>query len=179
MPISRTYECPDCSGEFRFLHMRSDEPAPSFCALCGAYMGVDPRPLPSMPHIASGSARSPDATYRAMEEASAVRVSLAEAMLPAESGGDMGVMRVTDMKDRIDMGDTAVAASLPTSPLSASTEAVVNAQPVGMVTRRAFEGYAGAAKQGPYAVAGQAALGLTRNNHAAVAAQVTAAGRVR
>ena len=180
MPISRTYACPDCEGEFKFLHMRSDEPAPPFCALCGAYMGVDPRPLPSMPHIATGASRSPDATYRAMEEASQARVDLANAMLPAESGGDMGVMRTTDMRDHIDMGETAVAAQLAPSPLAVSPSATVNAQPVGIVQdKRAFEGYIGSAKQGPFAGAGSAIMGTTRSNHAALAAQITAKGQIR
>lgn len=179
MPISRTYACPDCEGEFKFLHMRHDEPAPSFCACCGAYMGANPRPLPSMPHIATGAARSPDATYRAMEEASQVRVDLANSILPAESGGDMGVMRITNMRDRIDVGETAAAASSALSPLAASPSATVNSQPVGFVQdKRVFEGYIGSAR-GPYSGAGATVMGETKSGHAALAARITREGQTR
>lgn len=61
MPIMRTYECPDCNGRFRFLHMTRQEPPPAECELCGADMGGAPEPALAAPAIGgSAIARSVD-----------------------------------------------------------------------------------------------------------------------
>ena len=104
MPIVRTYQCPDCSGTFDHLHMRSDEAPPNFCALCGAPTTVDRRV--TAPHIAGLAGKSGDQVYRAMEESSAYRADVAAEQLGVSSS-DVAAMKVTDMKDNMREGDTA------------------------------------------------------------------------
>ena len=53
MPIMRTYACPDCEGQFEFLHLTRDEPPPEVCELCGEFMGEEPAPLPARINLGS------------------------------------------------------------------------------------------------------------------------------
>ena len=81
MPISRTYECPDCGGRFRFLHMTRDEPPPSVCELCNAVFGDTPQaelPLPAL----GGSALARSVDMVAAQAEGPVRDSAGEAIAP-------------------------------------------------------------------------------------------------
>lgn len=84
MPIMRTYECPDCEGRFRFLHMTRQEPPPAACELCGAAMG-SAEPALAAPAIGgSAIARSVDKIWN-----------------------DASKNGVGNMKDNLRDGDTA------------------------------------------------------------------------
>ncbi len=162
MPINRSYLCPDCDGVFRFQHFSSDEDPPDYCPLCGSYLSTVPRPMPSMPHIGGGRAKSVDTNYRDMERASEDRMHLANAMLPAESsGGGMEVMKLTDMPST----DTPALRQMP------------QAVGTGMVDRQTFSGYAAQGAQGPMSGAGIATMNSAVSGHAAMARKVTAMGQ--
>ncbi|HXJ94220.1 MAG TPA: zinc ribbon domain-containing protein [Terriglobia bacterium] len=90
MPIMRTYQCPDCGGRFRFLHMTSDEPAPQECEICHSYMGDSPEPELSTPH------------FRPSESAGA-RMSQSVDLVQR----DMEARGITDFKDGLREGDVA------------------------------------------------------------------------
>ena len=67
MPINRTYECPECEGQFSFLHMTRDEPPPAHCPLCHAFVGeVEPQ-LPRINIGGSNIAKSVDAVQQSLE----------------------------------------------------------------------------------------------------------------
>lgn len=109
MPKLVTYRCPECHGEFDFLHHPSDEPPPDRCQIpeCGKWMGDDPEKAPVL-YLKIGSAKNkiPDQVYRKMEKASAERAEDAAAMVGA-SAGEMGAVKITDMKDNQRAGDIA------------------------------------------------------------------------
>src|SRR5215475_9023456 len=67
----RYFECPDCSGTFKWLMHPEDEPPPNFCPLCGSQMSAEPSTtfVPMAPHLAKTIGKSADQVYRQMEEA--------------------------------------------------------------------------------------------------------------
>lgn len=117
MPVSRTYECPDCGGRFRFLHMKSSEPPPNFCALCGNNMTEPPTERPSAPHVAKTIGKVGDNTYRQLEQASAARVEMAAEMSGIDAS-EFSAMKVTDLRTDTQVGE----ASAPPEFLQQSTE---------------------------------------------------------
>lgn len=99
MPITRTYECPDCEQQFSFLHLTRDEPPPAYCVRCGADMGAEP--IVALPKITVGGgaiARSVDTTINDYMEATQRHAR--ENGIPG--GG------ITDMKDSLREGEIAV-----------------------------------------------------------------------
>ncbi len=100
-----TYKCPDCKGEFDFLHHPSTEPPPDECELCGSYMGDDPRPAPVL-HLNVGKDKNKvgDKLYRDMEKATDARIEHAAEMTGA-SVTELSGMRMTNMKDNMRAGD--------------------------------------------------------------------------
>ena len=117
MPVSRTYECPDCSGRFRFLHMKSDEPPPSYCALCGNFMGGGPIERPTSAHIAKAIGKVGDQTYRQLETASDARIQMA-AEITGQDASEFNDMKLTNLKDNAQVGEV----SAPPEFLTQSTE---------------------------------------------------------
>ena len=106
MPVSRTYECPDCAGRFRFLHMSSSEPPPSYCALCGNYMGETPVERPSAPHIAKTIGKVGDQTYRQLETASDARIQMA-AEMTGQDASEFNAMKLTNLRDDAQVGEVS------------------------------------------------------------------------
>jgi hypothetical protein len=107
--FTRRYRCPDCRGEFNFDHHPSVEadPAPRFCPMCGFDTHAD-EPLGTAvvaPHIATGTARSVDGSYRAVEEGSEFRAQMAQEMGMDAEGAN--ALKITDMVDRQREGDIA------------------------------------------------------------------------
>lgn len=107
-----TYKCPDCEGQFDFLHHPSDEPPPDRCELCGSYMGDDPPKAPVLTlKIGTAKGKNPDRLVRQMEDASHERAVMAAEMTGA-SVADMSAMKITDLRPSKHEGD--VAAPSPT-----------------------------------------------------------------
>lgn len=106
MPKLVTYRCPDCAGEFDFLHHPADEPPPERCELCGSYMGDEPQSAPVL-HLNFGKPKNavPDQLYRRMEDSSKARAEEAAEMTGA-SVSEMSAVKITDMKDNTRAGDT-------------------------------------------------------------------------
>lgn len=115
MSIVRTLSCPSCSGEFDHFFMKSDDPYPRFCSLCGfdtqAPVGKGRRrkklaAMPSAPRIeGSGARKNVDGYYRAVEEGGEHRANVAESM--GLSSEDARTLKVTDMRDNMREGDIA------------------------------------------------------------------------
>jgi hypothetical protein len=107
-----TYRCPDCEGEFDFLHHPSDEPPPERCQLCNAYMGDQPQKAPVLVlKIGTAKGKVPDKLYRDMEESSRVRAQQA-AEMAGVSESEMSAIKITDMKDNLRQGDVAAKPSV-------------------------------------------------------------------
>ena len=104
MPRTLVYQCPDCNGRFNHIHDPSDSPPPDTCPLCHYDATPLEQQLP-MPRLSSARARSVDGHYRAMEEASDHRATLAQGMglSEAEAAG----LRMTNMKDGLREGESA------------------------------------------------------------------------
>ncbi len=100
-----TYRCPDCKGEFEFLHHPHDEPPPSHCQLCNSYMGAEPPKAPVI-YLNIGTAKNKvgDKLYRELEESSIARAKEAAEMTGA-SEADMSAMKITNMPDNTRAGD--------------------------------------------------------------------------
>lgn len=170
MPVTRTYECPDCGHQFRFLHMNRDEPPPEHCPACGNYMGETPQAMPSLFSIKSRVSKSGDQVYRAMEDASAARAEQVEAM----TGESASHMRITNMRDNQRQGDVA-AVTPPNEVQKVMQQAPKN---MGYQSSDAIAGFVGQAKAGPYAGAGHAARQQIGMSHFQTAAQITRAGNL-
>ena len=91
MPIERTYACPDCGGQFRFLHMTRQELPPDNCDLCGSDMTGEEPQLPRVNIGGSAIVKSVDQVYKHHE---------------ASTGH-------TDMKDGLREGDAAAVTRMP------------------------------------------------------------------
>lgn len=100
-----TYRCPECKGEFEFLHHPSDEPPPNECHLCHAYMGVGPRRVPVLKlSIGTAKGKVGDKLYRQLEDSSAARAEEAAEMMGAPVA-DMAGMKITNLPDNTRAGD--------------------------------------------------------------------------
>jgi len=171
MPITRTYECPDCGARKTVLHLSRSEPPP-LCPHCDQE-GVA---QPSAPHIAKSIGKVADNVYRQMEEGAASRAAAcAEAFgeSPAETA-----LGLTDLRDNQRAGDVAaippgtVPANLPQGP-------GVSAGPRNFSDPTAAAEYARNAHTGPIPYAGATSphgWSAVRANHHATAAAVTARG---
>ena len=171
MAVMRSYQCPDCGGVFDHLHMRSDEPAPEYCALCGADM-VGTLPEVSSPRIAKSIGKTADAVYRQLEDGSAARAEAAAEYL-GESPAEMSALKITDIKDNTREGETSnVVAANPVSQFMGNTGVG------GMQSAQAASGFLADARRGPHAGAGSTACQGIVRNHAATAQKVAAQGNV-
>ncbi len=110
MPRLVTYECPDCKGQFDFMHHPSDEPAPDRCELCNAWMGDEPEKVPVL-HLNFGKEKNRvvDQVYRRMESASIENANQAAEMTGA-SVSEMSAIKITDLKTNQREGDVAAVA---------------------------------------------------------------------
>lgn len=119
MPVMRTYECPDCEGRFRFLHMTRNEPPPAACELCGADMGGAPEPALAAPAIGgSPIARSVDKIWN---DASKNGVSnMRDGLREGDTAGVRVSNPVTQYADQVGhkyfQGGGEVPMRLPTDP---------------------------------------------------------------
>ena len=96
MPISRTYECPDCGGRFRFLHMTRDEPPPAACELCHASFDEVPEAELAMPALGgSALARSVD-------------MVVAQAEGPVRDNTGAAIAPGLQLRDNLRTGEVAV-----------------------------------------------------------------------
>jgi len=176
MPISRTYECPDCQGSFRFLHMKSDEPPPPYCPLCGRYMSGVPEARPSSPSVSKSTiAKTTDRLHREMEDASAVRAALADSLLPAAAGDNAAALKLTDIPSSPMVPSSSTVTPM-SSPVVQAMSGMTNGS--GIVSPAVARGYASQAGQGPGAGMGAAMLGATTQGHRDIVAKVIAAASV-
>ncbi len=107
MPRLVTYKCPDCSGQFDFLHHPSDEPPPERCELCGSFMGDEPEKAPVLYlKIGTAKGKGPDKIYRQMEKGSEERVAAAVEMGGGDAS-DYSNLKITDLKDARHEGEIA------------------------------------------------------------------------
>ena len=100
MPVTRTYECPDCHARITVLHMSRDE-LPPLCPSCD----IAPVQQMSAPHIAKAIGKSADQVYRQIEEASEHRAEMVAEQF-GESVHETN-MKITDLKDNMRQGDIA------------------------------------------------------------------------
>ncbi len=170
----RTYACPDCGGQFDFLHMRREDPPPAGCKLCGADMtGVAPEI--SAPHIARSIGKVADNVYRQMETASEARAEMAaEAMGVPVS--EMSAMKITDLKDNARAGEITAVAAPASNPVSDFMGRASGA--TGVISADQGMEYARATRSGPYAGAGASVMGPLATQHWSTAARVAAAGNL-
>lgn len=112
MAIMRTYICPDCQGQFDFLHHPNDEPPPSHCPLCGADVSGKEKKQKTRrlkravtaPAIKTVVSKSADQVYRQLETASQTRQEQAAQMLGVDAR-TLGSMKMTNMKDNLRVGE--------------------------------------------------------------------------
>jgi hypothetical protein len=176
MGIYRAYQCPDCSGIFRFLHHPNDEPPPNYCPLCGAYVGddADPTFVPAAPHIARSIGKSADQVYRAAEAASVANAEAA-AELTGGDPADFSAMKITDMADYLRPGD--VAAKMPATPVTK----VMNGNGQGgfqPLMGKTGADYAAATGNGAFPHAGEVARQSVVSGHTQRARMVEARGNI-
>lgn len=97
MPVVRTYQCPECEGQFKFMHMTRDEPPPAHCDICKAFMGAVEPELAAPAIGGSAIAKSVDQVYSSMEQ----------------------TMGITNLNDGLRDGDTAgVKRALPNNEIT-------------------------------------------------------------
>lgn len=172
MPVMRTYQCPDCTGTFDHLHMRSTDEPPNFCPLCGSSM-TDAVPSPARVNIATNAGKSGDQVYRAMEDGSAQRAQMAADHLGVDVS-EMSAMKTTDMKDNMREGDTAaVSANNAVSQVMDQTKGIT-----GMQSASAGAEYAAAAHTGSFAHAGEKARQSLTQAHQQRAHKIVQAGQM-
>lgn len=97
MPISRTYLCDDCQGQFNRLHWDRDEP------------------VPECPYCASDAARNIPGTFN-ITGARAKAIDIAQQIAEEDYG-------LTNMRDNLREGD--IAAMGPSAPQTAEREELV------------------------------------------------------
>lgn len=126
MSISRHIACQDCGGSFWHRVERRSDPNPDECPLCHntgePVLDMKGKLHPNIakmvdegrgPATTMTKAKSGDAVYRGMENASAARAQLAADDLGVDVS-EMAHMKITDLKDNLRAGD--VAAKIPTAP---------------------------------------------------------------
>lgn len=166
----QSYECPDCSGRFRFMHHPNDEPPPNFCPLCGSNMTQEPVFVPTAPHIRRSIGTTADTVYRQMEEASVANMAAA-AELTGGDAADFGAGKITDMADYLRPGD--VAAKMPDNPVSRH---MANTRQGGFQPSPAAAQYSADAQKGVFPRQGEMMRSDTVSTHTARARQVEARG---
>lgn len=178
MPRLVTYKCPDCDGEFDFLHHPSDEPPPDHCQLCNAYMGDEPPKAPVLVlKIGTAKGKNPDRIVRQMEDASHERAVMAAEMTGA-SVADMSAMKITDLRPSKREGDVAAPSATQSQ---ANLSYNVMGQSVGpeMQSARAKE-FADATTSGPNALTTRSMIDSLQSSgrHGANVARLTAGGQM-
>lgn len=108
MSKMRRYQCPDCSGQFDYLHhpnMESD-PAPRFCPLCGFDTADDGHEdVICSPGLLKGKAKGVDNIYKAEEEGSNFRAQ--KAMEMGLDASEAASLKITNMRDNAKYGETS------------------------------------------------------------------------
>lgn len=178
VPKSRAFECEACvaavvagRNDIRTtftLLLWPDDPLPSACPICGARIdGIEP--LPSRINIGGSPLnRSMEATYRGLENASAARAEEAASMLGVPVS-EVSAIKTTNMKDNLREGDTS--AVMPSVP-DARQVPQLGQHFVGAQQALA------AARTGPGAGSGIAAVTEIKSMHNVRAARMQAIGRV-
>lgn len=171
MPKIVTYKCPDCEGEFDFMHHPSDDPPPERCELCGSFMGEDIEPEPVL-KISIGTAKGKvgDKLYRQLESSSDARAEIAAEMTGADKS-EMSAMRITNLGDNSRPGDRASVANVTQATSRLSTQM---ARPEMQNPQAAA--WAGETTSGPAALSTRRLM--DQMPHRQIAAQATAASRL-
>jgi hypothetical protein len=169
LPRNVRYECPTCTQQFSFRHDPGDCPPPSFCALCGAFVGEDPSQVMQAPHIQKSIGKVADAVYRDMESSADYRIEQAAEMTGMDAS-DLSAMKVTDLKDNLRAGD--VAAILPENPVSQAMTAQSGTGMIGHTAQRPAIQHSGTE-----AYAGARAMATTNAYHQRNASAVVSAGQ--
>lgn len=103
MPKMRRYQCPDCQGQFDYLHHPNVEadPAPRFCPLCGYDTEADQHEQLSAtvtaPHLLKGAARNVDGIWEAEQKGAEFRAHMAQEM--GLDAGEAASIKISDMRD--------------------------------------------------------------------------------
>jgi hypothetical protein len=102
MTKMRTYQCPECTGQFDYLHHPNitDDPAPRFCPLCGYDTDADAQPLTvavTAPHLTKGAARNVDGIWEAEQRGAEHRALMAQSM--GLDSAEAANLKVTNMMD--------------------------------------------------------------------------------
>jgi hypothetical protein len=156
MTKSILYACPECSGQFAYLHHpnTNEDPAPRFCPLCGFDTQQEPLEYAvTSPALGNATAKSVDDVYREMEAGAAYRAALA---------GDPS-LKMTNMQDHLRAGDISAP------PINNAVTQVMAQQP----NQWGFQPQTGlaqsqAAHTGYMPNAGLRALNSIRNQHSSV-----------
>lgn len=121
---SRTFECPECAGQFTLL-LTDEDPLPEFCPLpgCGQYVGANPEPIPNFSRVRNAKNQTMDNVYRGMEESSYARAQAA-ADLAGCDVSEMSALKITNMRDNLREGDVSYMA-----PTTASNVTKIHSPP--------------------------------------------------
>lgn len=171
----QAYECPECLGQFRFLHHPDDEPPPRFCPLCGVNLEDDPPDeafIPAVPHIARSIGRSADQVYRAMESSSEANAQ-AVASITGGDAADVSAMKITNLSDYLRPGD--VAAKMPVTPVTQNMKGQGGFQPLMNMTGAEF---AAQTSQGLFPHSGEATRQFITSGHSQRARQTQRNGEL-
>ena len=148
MAKMRRYECPDCQGQFDYLHHPNvdDDPAPRFCPLCGYDTEVDSlAQAVTAPHLLKGAARNVDGIWQAEQKGAEFRAQMAEQM--GLDAGEAANLKVSDMREAAAGETTAV-------PVNNAVTQMMDRAPPGLVGfvegAQAGIGYSQAAHTGMY-----------------------------
>lgn len=151
--------CPECRQAFPWEPLK---PHPKHCPYCGEFIGLPERDEVAMPFISKRADKSPDAIYRAMEEGSEHRQQVAAEALGVPKA-ELSDMKITDMKDGLREGDTAVREVV--NPVTQQMDAMRRqGLPVGFGVNGTT--YSGQVQSGPFPNAGARTQNLIRSRHA-------------
>lgn len=172
MPIVKTYACPDCEAEFDFMHMTREEPPPSYCPKCGAFVGDEPQAVPKMPRLGGGNmAKSAEQVQQMMEDSAVARAELAAGHTPGTSASDMvSAMRALASSD-------APAQAKAASAQAPVAQAAIQAAQSGISAQLGPQ-LAQGTRAGPYPNMGSAVAAKVAAEHGAVERAVVGAGRM-
>lgn len=117
MAKMRRYQCPECEGQFDYLHHPNvaDDPAPRFCPLCGYDTETDElQEAVTSPNLLKGAARNVDGIWKAEQAGAEFRAQMA----------DDPSLKISDMRDAA-IGETTAV------PVNNSVTQVMAAAPQG------------------------------------------------
>lgn len=175
MAFYRTYECPSCTGRFRWLHHPSDSPPPSNCPICGVSTEAPEQVFnPEAPSIKGRVAPAADQVYRAMEESSAARAQMM-ADLGGGSASDYAHTKITDLKDNTREGETHF--KMPPNEVRGFMEAHPQAT-VGSQAAAVAQQYAAQAHTGYMPHAGSRTSSVVKNVHHQMVNRMETLGRM-